>query len=949
MTVLRAIGLLFLFAFALAAPARADEAALKAIVAKFATAKGFPAIEAVVRELGATGDPAVEKALTALSEGALSVRKADGQVFIVKEAGVEISLFDPITGEAAGQAAKAELTKIKVNNGLRGVIRDVLGTLTLGSADPAVRLAAAENMFRNPDPAAIAALDAAIAKETDAAVKARLEQARASAVLVSDLAEADKLAAIEVLAARGDREALSLLTSFSATTDGALKDAAGKAIAGIDSSLAIWSAGQNVWYGISLGSVLLLAAIGLAITFGVMGVINMAHGEMVMLGAYTTYVVQEAIRNHAPGLFDWSLAIALPLAFLVSAIVGLAIERGIIRFLYGRPLETLLATWGVSLFLQQAVRTMFGPSNRQVGNPSWMSGSFDLGQLSVTWNRLWILVFALAVFAILLFVINRTTLGPADARRHRQSPHGLVDGHPHAVDRCADLRARIGHRRHCRRRAQPDRQCLAQSRPGLHHRQLHGGGVRRRRQSVGHAGRRAVARRPQQVPRALCRRGARQDRRARADHPVHPETPARHVRAQGTGGGSMMSGRFFAAGSDRRVFIMIALLVATAIVVPILSLALPADSALHMPPYMVALTGKYLCYALLALSLDLVWGYCGILSLGHGAFFALGGYAMGMHLMRQIGSRGVYGNPNLPDFMVFLNWKELPWYWYGFDHFWFAALMVMLVPGVLAFGFGWLAFRSRVTGVYLSIITQALTYALLLAFFRNDMGFGGNNGLTDFKDILGFNVQAAGTRAGIVLGKRADAGAGRVRHLEHRVVEIRQAAGRRARRRKPHPLPRLARRERQGVRLHRVGGHGRHCRRALRAAGRHHQSRRVRAGKLDRGGHLDGGRRPRHDRRADRRRRARQHRQILVHRRAARILAVCAGRPVRRRHPVPAQGHRRRLGSVAQFAQRPRGAARSGERPGSSLSRSSGPRRNRRPGRLPKTAPSRSRRSDASS
>ena len=164
---------------------------------------------------------------------------------------------------------------------------------------------------------------------------------------------------------------------------------------------------------------------------------------------------------------------------------------------------------------------------------------------------------------------------------------------------------------------------------------------------------------------------------------------------------------------------------------------------------MVALVGKYLCYALLALSLDLVWGYCGILSLGHGAFFALGGYAMGMYLMRQIGPRGVYGNPDLPDFMVFLNWKELPWFWYGFDQFWFAALMVMLVPGLLAFVFGWFAFRSRVTGVYLSIITQAMTYALLLAFFRNDMGFGGNNGLTDFKDILGFNVQANATRSAL--------------------------------------------------------------------------------------------------------------------------------------------------------------------------------------------------------
>jgi urea transport system permease protein len=163
----------------------------------------------------------------------------------------------------------------------------------------------------------------------------------------------------------------------------------------------------------------------------------------------------------------------------------------------------------------------------------------------------------------------------------------------------------------------------------------------------------------------------------------------------------------------------------------------------------MSLFGKYLTYALLALALDLVWGFCGILSLGHGAFFALGGYAMGMYLMRQIGTRGSYGDPVLPDFMVFLNWKDLPWFWYGFNHFWFAALMVLVVPGLLAFVFGWFAFRSRVNGVYLSIITQAMTYALLLAFFRNDMGFGGNNGLTDFKDIIGFNVQADGTRAAL--------------------------------------------------------------------------------------------------------------------------------------------------------------------------------------------------------
>ena len=196
-------------------------------------------------------------------------------------------------------------------------------------------------------------------------------------------------------------------------------------------------------------------------------------------------------------------------------------------------------------------------------------------------------------------------------------------------------------------------------------------------------------------------------------------------------------------------WVVVPILLAVAVVVPLLNLATDPSSPWHVPTYMVSLLGKYLCYAILALSLDLVWGYCGILSLGHGAFFALGGYAMGMYLMRQIGARGVYANPDLPDFMVFLNWHELPWYWSGFDMFWFAMLMVILVPAALAFVFGWFAFRSRVTGVYLSIITQALTFALLLAFFRNDMGFGGNNGLTDFKDILGFDIQAETTRCAL--------------------------------------------------------------------------------------------------------------------------------------------------------------------------------------------------------
>ncbi len=205
--------------------------------------------------------------------------------------------------------------------------------------------------------------------------------------------------------------------------------------------------------------------------------------------------------------------------------------------------------------------------------------------------------------------------------------------------------------------------------------------------------------------------------------------------------------------------ILLGILAAMIVVVPVLNLMVPADSPFHVSTYAVTLMGRYLCFALLALALDLVWGYCGILSLGHGAFFALGGYAMGMYLMRQIGDRGVYGDPVLPDFMVFLGWEKLPWFWYGFDHFWFAALMVLAVPGLLGFVFGWLAFRSRVTGVYLSIISQAMTYALMLAFFRNEMGFGGNNGLTDFKDILGFSISAPGTRVALFMASGLALGA----------------------------------------------------------------------------------------------------------------------------------------------------------------------------------------------
>ena len=270
-------------------------------------------------------------------------------------------------------------------------------------------------------------------------------EARAAVILSDDKAsDEDKLAAVDVIRQRGDQDALGLLSSLPADTSAPVMKAAAAAIGAIQNRLVVWEAVQNAWYGISLGSVLLLAAIGLAITFGVMGVINMAHGEMVMIGAYVTFVVQDIIRTRNPALFDYSLAIAIPLSFLVAGCIGILIERCIIRLLYGRPLETLLATWGLSLILQQAVRTTFGPNNREVGNPSWMSGAFDLGGITITYNRLWIICFALAVFIALLALLALHALRPRDARRNAKSSDGRFDGHPHQPRRCAHLRLGSG-------------------------------------------------------------------------------------------------------------------------------------------------------------------------------------------------------------------------------------------------------------------------------------------------------------------------------------------------------------------------------------------------------------------------------------------------------------------------------------------------------------------------
>jgi len=413
---LRFLLIAFFWLGALAAPAlaqsdgaRSNGADLQALVADLARGN-YDDREKAIAALAATGDATVAPALRALGEGDLMVRESDGRIVIGARDGREYRITDALTGEELGVAGRREVEKIRVNNSVRRAVDAAIGSLTLRSPRPDVRISAANSIFYTQDPDSLEALEAALAAEENADVRAAMQRARAAAILKSDRPEAAKIEAVKDLAA-GGRDVLGALSAAAASSGGEVKAAAEEAIAEVNQKLALWEAGQNVWYGLSLGSVLLLAAIGLAITFGVMGVINMAHGEMVMLGAYTTFVVQETIRNHAPFLFDWSLLIALPLAFLVAGFVGFLIERGVIRFLYGRPLETLLATWGISLILQQAVRTIFGPTNRQVGNPSWMSGAFDLGEMTITYNRLWIIVFAFAVFAVLLIVTKATSFG----------------------------------------------------------------------------------------------------------------------------------------------------------------------------------------------------------------------------------------------------------------------------------------------------------------------------------------------------------------------------------------------------------------------------------------------------------------------------------------------------------------------------------------------------------
>ncbi|PDV86640.1 urea ABC transporter permease subunit UrtB [Rhizobium sp. H4] len=372
---------------------------------------GFPERDAAIRALVASGDSHVSQILQQLSDGQLYVNSEGGPVLVQGGTEDEPTYSDPITGEAVADIDPDMMSKVKINNALRTTITTMMSQLTLLSPDRSARLAAAAGMLKDADPGNLDLLNSALSAEKDGEIKNTMEAARAVMVLKSDAGIEEKKAAIDTIAARGGRNALTILSMAMATAPDDLKPAIQAEIDSIKRDLALWDVVQNVWYGLSLGSVLLLAAIGLAITFGVMGVINMAHGEMVMIGAYTTYVVQETIASAFPSLADYSLAFAVPAAFLFTGLVGLVIERSVIRYLYGRPLETLLATWGVSLILQQAIRSYFGPTNREVRNPSWMSGAFDFGGLVITWNRLWIIVFSMVVFVALLMLLKRSAFG----------------------------------------------------------------------------------------------------------------------------------------------------------------------------------------------------------------------------------------------------------------------------------------------------------------------------------------------------------------------------------------------------------------------------------------------------------------------------------------------------------------------------------------------------------
>jgi len=422
---------LILLLLATSVSAKADDFA--ALVENLA-GDSFVEKENAVIALGALGDPHAIPIFEALSDGRL-LKSADGHVVISVTDGGTTRARDAVTGEDIAGVDPDSFGRIIVNNRLRSAIEGALGALTLFSTDPVSRLAAARDALRHPSAAEAALLEKAIAVEKDPEIRAAMQQSLAAARLMSGSKE-ERLAAVRALGTTTDPQIRNLLDEFRAAADAdpELQKAADAALASIGDRLRLVGIAANLFQGISLGSVLLLAAIGLAITFGVMGVINMAHGEMIMLGAYTAYVCQQLFRAYLPAEWiDAYLPVAVPVAFLFAGAVGVALERSVIRFLYGRPLETLLATWGVSLILQQAVRSIFGSPNKEVSNPRWMTGGFDpIGGFTITWNRLYIIVFCFIVLAVLALILNRTSFGLHMRAVTQNRPMASVMGIPTA-------------------------------------------------------------------------------------------------------------------------------------------------------------------------------------------------------------------------------------------------------------------------------------------------------------------------------------------------------------------------------------------------------------------------------------------------------------------------------------------------------------------------------------
>ncbi len=363
----------------------------------------------IVKRLAASGDKRSIMVLSALVDSRLNSSMETPARIIIVTSDNDAEASDAFTGETLGKASDLSIDTIPVNNALRGEINTLLARLQLASDDDDLRLAAAKQLIAaDPAPEIIPLLKDRLTQETDSEVK----EALATVLAMADSSNADpqvRKAAVQQLSGSLYSEVRAKLEELAANDpEPEVKSAATMALAAVAEKIAFYGFMENLFFGLSLGSVLLLAAIGLSITFGVMGVINMAHGELIMLGAYTTYVMQQLM----PDSIGTSLLLSIPAAFLVSGLVGIAIERGVIRFLYGRPLETLLATFGISLILQQAVRSIFSPLNREVASPSWMSGSLEINPVwSLTYNRLTILLFALAVFFLILLVMKRTTLG----------------------------------------------------------------------------------------------------------------------------------------------------------------------------------------------------------------------------------------------------------------------------------------------------------------------------------------------------------------------------------------------------------------------------------------------------------------------------------------------------------------------------------------------------------